>query len=368
MQPTRLFPLLLALLVVATPRTTEADPTPRDEKMIDERFAVQEGQLFDLDVADADVIIETGASTEAHIEVYLRARNYERAREYFEDLRFEVGKRGNTVYIKTDPERRMWSWNRSGGAQITIRAILPKTFDLRLTTSDGNIDLPAIQGLIDVRTSDGDVVAAALTGASVGIKSSDGDIRVGAIASETVVVQTSDGDINLQNVTATSIRIKTSDGTISAGDLDGEVVVHTSDGDISLRSVRGPVISLRTSDGDVTTEQLIGERIDVTSSDGELWLGDIGGNLRATTSGGDIRARLTMPAEIYLRTGDGDVHLYAPIDLRADLSFRGERVRIASAYQFAGTLEKDRARGSIGGGGPLIEVRASDGAVTFTDR
>ncbi len=68
-----------------------------------------------------------------------------------------------------------------------------------------------------------------------------------------------------------------------------------------------------------------------------------------------------------MRSGDGDIHISAPGDYSAALSLRGERVRIASGFQFDGKLKKNEAEGRINGGEFTLEARTSDGEVVFKE-
>ena len=83
--------------------------------MIDERFSLNEGGLLKIDVGDANVEVEPGASDEVHVVVIVEARDRERGKTYFEQQNFDVSHQGSTVRVETNAQRnRRMNW-RTGG-------------------------------------------------------------------------------------------------------------------------------------------------------------------------------------------------------------------------------------------------------------
>lgn len=356
------------LFVPAPARANAVPPTPEPryapEKMIDRTFSVDRGGLLDIRVADADLNIVTTDDREAHVVVWLDARDMRRGREYFEMQRFSVEKRGQTVEVLTDPPRRVnWSWERWGEINIWVDVRIPRTFNAEIQTSDGDIVLEALDGRVNLKSSDGDIETGRLTGPSISIRTSDGDILTEALSSDDLTISTSDGDIRLDDIEADEVMIRTSDGDISARNITGEMDISTSDGNLRMGNLRGPTIRLRTSDGEIDAETLAARNSDVQTSDGDITLGFVEGGLRATTASGEVRVGLSGDAAAYLRSSDGNVYLELPTDASADIDIRGEDVRLASSFRFQGDLDDENARGRLGSGGPLIEARASDGTV-----
>jgi DUF4097 and DUF4098 domain-containing protein YvlB len=342
---------------------SETPSPPQREKMIDQRFEVEAGGLLQVRVGDADVFVETGG-TGVHVEVFLEGRDMDRARSYFESLRFRVEQEGNTIVVATDPSReRSGFWNQNGGARIQVRAHVPETFDADLNTSDGDIALERMEGRITARTSDGDVTVAQLSGPAIQLRTSDGDIRAEALQAETLTVQTSDGDLVLGKLLAPEMTLRTSDGDVRIDELEGRAELVTSDGDVDVGTARGPMLRLRTSDGTIRAEALYASRSEVRTSDGDIALEHASGDLEATTSSGDVRVGLTELDTVRLRTSDGDITIEVPGDARADVYLRGEDVRISSAFAFEGRVEEEEVDGMLNGGGSHLEASASNGTV-----
>ena len=87
---------------VRTASKVRVRATSASEVMIEERFSVRTGQTLAIDVTHADVEIETGNVTEAHIRVTLDSNNMERARERFELMNFQVFQVGDEVRIESE--------------------------------------------------------------------------------------------------------------------------------------------------------------------------------------------------------------------------------------------------------------------------
>ena len=173
------------------------------ERLIDRTFDVSSGDDLSVRVDHADVEVVTGASDQARVEVFLDARDMERARRYFEDLRFEVEQRDNTVSVTTNRRPGMnWSSARSGGARITVRIAVPEAFDADLRLSHGDLDLGALTGRTSVQASHGDVETASLRGPALSFELSHGDLDADRLEAEAIRLRTSHGDLDLGTVVA----------------------------------------------------------------------------------------------------------------------------------------------------------------------
>lgn len=339
-----------------------------EDVMIDRRFDIGPGGSLDVQVGDADIVVETGSGTETHVQVILEGRNMELARRYFEEQNFSVEQAGQSVRVVTDEERNGRPWQDNGEAQILVLVRIPTQFDVSLATSDGDVKLGDLNGTAAVRTSDGDVIAGDVVGNAVALKTSDGDIHAGALRSDHIAVQTSDGDVRVGAAEGTEIVLQTSDGNIMADQLRGRIMVSTSDGDIQMGRLDGPAVTLKTSDGEIRAEAVSAAQAEVTTSDGNIRLPHMDGPLRASTSSGEIEVFLLKPGQVQLRTTDGNIRVSAPQSLPANVRLRGENVKIASSFMFQGRVEPEEVDGTINGGGPMVEAYAQDGTVFWGEQ
>lgn len=337
------------------------------EVMVDETFKVSNGENLSVSVGDADIDVETSESNEARIQVLLDGSDMDKARAYFEDQNFEISRDGKTIHVVTRPERRNYSWNRTGNAGIQVHINIPESFNVSLKTSDGDIRLGRLNGETSIHTSDGDIITDAIMGPAISIRTSDGDISTALLDAREVSVTTSDGDIDLNDIRAENISIRTSDGDIRGNHLTGISSVSTSDGDIIITTLEGEKVAVRTSDGEINTDRVDALESQFQTSDGSILLKSVSGALTAKTSSGNLDVTLGDVEKAYLRTGDGDIYIRAPHDYSAALYLKGERVRVSSGFQFDGKLKEDEAEGRINGGGRSIEARTSDGEVVFRE-
>ncbi|MFQ5568913.1 MAG: DUF4097 domain-containing protein [Rhodothermales bacterium] len=355
------------LLFLLAPNASAFQQDRDTEKMIDRSFSVEEGGRLDIEVGDADVEILPGTSDEVHVQVFLEARNMDRARDYFERQHFSVTQHGNTVRVETDAERRFrFSINDwRDHPRILVQVNAPSRFNADVRTSDGDIMVEHLDGDIRLKTSDGDVTAGTLTGSHLSLGTSDGDISIDAIEGDDVTFYTSDGDVILGEIVASGISVRTSDGDIRAQRLDGEAEVKTSDGDLRIEAFHGSSLQARTSDGDITIDELISETSTVRTSDGSITIRHAEGDLNVSGSDADIRLNLVNPGEVTATTSSGDITITLPSAHAADVYLRGDDVRVSSRLDFTGRIDDEKADGELNGGGSRIEARTSDGDVTL---
>ncbi len=140
-------------------------------------------------------------------------------------------------------------------------------------------------------------------------------------------------------------RIVTSNGPIRLDDLDGGARVRTSNGPVHASHIRGE-LDIETSNGPVEATGVTGSTT-VRTSNGPVQLTlDAVGELRATTSNGPITVRVPpgTGAEVRARTSNGPIS--------SDFEVKSE-----------GFFSKDRLDGSIGAGGPLLDLTTSNGPI-----
>jgi DUF4097 and DUF4098 domain-containing protein YvlB len=315
--------MVMAVMIVLLSWAVHAG---QKEVVFDETFEVKSGGQLRLDVNDMDVEIKAG-SDEGRVVVTLRG-DLEKARERFEESNFKARLEGNTLIVETQKHKKWVSWSWSSGGGIHISVTVPEKFDVAVKTDDGDVVAGNIEGEIELRTSDGDVDLGELTG-------------------PTIMVKTSDGDVMAKSLEGGDIEIRSSDGDIIVDRLDGDdVSASTSDGDVTLKKVNATSISVRSSDGDLN-------------------IGASGGELRAKTSDGNIDVRIGGKTAVDLSTSDGDIVIRAPSDLGAELDLRGEHVKLGGKIALQGEVSKRSISGTLGGGGPLVRARTSDGSIAI---
>ncbi len=140
-------------------------------------------------------------------------------------------------------------------------------------------------------------------------------------------------------------RIVTSNGPIRLDDLDGGASVRTSNGPVHVSHLRGS-LDVETSNGPVEATGVTGSTV-VHTSNGPVQLTmDAIGDVRASTSNGPITVRVPpgAGADVRARNSNGPIS--------TDFDVKG-----------AGFSSKHRLEGSIGAGGPLLDLTTSNGPI-----
>jgi hypothetical protein len=153
------------------------------------------------------------------------------------------------------------------------------------------------------------------------------------VPQETVLdLHSGDGHIRVDG-TSGAAKLDTSDGHIEVRDFNGALRAHTGDGHMTIDGVFTD-LELHTGDGHVDFTARPGSKLN------SAWL--------IRTSDGGVEARLPqdLAAELYAHTGDGHIVLDLPVTV-------------------SGSIERSRIRGTLNGGGPLLEIATGDGRITL---
>ncbi|MEO8596355.1 MAG: DUF4097 family beta strand repeat-containing protein [Candidatus Solibacter sp.] len=180
-------------------------------------------------------------------------------------------------------------------------------------------------------------------------------------------------------------RLTTSNGAIRAYDCAGPARLKTSNGSIEVRNLKGP-LNGETSNSSVDLSEVEGN-VDVRSSNGHIRAAGIHGSLDATTSNSTIRAALdavsgpvrvqssngsidlTMPAgaqtALRAHTSNSSITLHLPGEVNARLSAVTSNASVTTDFEMRlrGDIGKHSIEGTLGSGGPLIDLSTSNGSI-----
>lgn len=163
------------------------------------------------------------------------------------------------------------------------------------------------------------------------------------------------------------LAVVTGDGGIQASDIGGQLDLHTGDGGIHADRLRGAV-HLDTGDGGVVVHELDGQLV-AHSGDGHMHLDGRFDHLDVTTGDGPVQIDVGSGSHVAqgwsIQTGDGGVRLRLPNDLRADLhAHTGDGgITMDLPVEVSGQIGHHDLRGTLHGGGGLLEVRSGDGSI-----
>jgi DUF4097 and DUF4098 domain-containing protein YvlB len=181
--------------------------------------------------------------------------------------------------------------------------------------------------------------------------------------------------------------ISSSNGKIQIEDVEGKTRLHTSNGAVRVSRLKGD-LEARTSNGSIEARDVEGN-VDFHTSNGSIRAEGIRGSLEAVSSNGSIIARLTDPARnwpVRVESSNGHVELTLDgkqlPDVRASTSNSSILIRLpatANARVRAHTSHsainsefdelhsegrhRSEMEGTIGSGGPLIELSTHNGGI-----
>jgi DUF4097 and DUF4098 domain-containing protein YvlB len=182
-------------------------------------------------------------------------------------------------------------------------------------------------------------------------------------------ITSSNGSIRVESLSG-SARLKTSNGSVRVSRLDGPLEVQTSNASVEVNDVKGNAV-VRTSNGGIRADNVYG-------------------SIEGTTSNASIRANLTEPEAmrpVKLESSNGSVELTMSTlknnDIRINTSNSSITVRLPSSINGqvrahtsngkittdfdtvvrAGQIGKNNLEGSIGSGGPVLDLNTSNGSI-----
>jgi len=297
------------------------------------------------------ISVTGGAGDEARVEVYVRGNNggsnlsKDEVENRLKEYELSIKKEGETILCiakrKSESSRNNWK----NGLSISFKIYTPEKISINLITSGGGISLKNLTGNLGFTTS----------GGSLKLQNLGGNIKG----------RTSGGGINISGC-RDSIDLATSGGGIYADGCKGNIKLTTSSGGLTLKKLDG-TIKATTSGGGIRAEEISGDFLTSTSG-GSIKLYNVTASVRASASGGGIDADIkSLGKYLSLSTSAGSIHVRMPMDKGMDLDLDGQRVKVPTLTKFSGTVEKDRVKGSLNGGGIAVRIDANSGGVYINE-
>jgi TonB family protein len=229
----------------------------------------------------------------------------------------------------------------------------------RLETEGGHIQVQDVAGDLKAFTAGGHINAGNIAG-DASLRSGGGHIRASQIGGR-ADLQTDGGNITVGQA-GSLVSVRTGGGQIDFGEVRGSVRAQTGGGGIRIMYVSGPM--------------------EVESSAGSICLTRVAGTVRAATAGGTITAWINpdapssggtvhLPGLSQLTSGNGDIVVYLPRNLAADIDALvesgGER-RIEADPALALQIQsrgngQAHALAALNGGGPTLRLRTTAGKI-----
>jgi DUF4097 and DUF4098 domain-containing protein YvlB len=181
-------------------------------------------------------------------------------------------------------------------------------------------------------------------------------------------IVSSNGGIQIIDVEGAA-RLRTSNGSVKATKTNGAYEIETSNASVDLDGHNGPA-SVRTSNGQVRAENVRGHLDAVTSNasiTARLTDPEPGRPLKLSSSNGSITLTLEnlKNNDIVATTSNSSITVRMPGSLGAQLKARTSNSSVSSDFEVAvrGTISKNQLEGAINGGGPVLDLTTSNGAI-----
>ncbi|MGE5508334.1 MAG: DUF4097 family beta strand repeat-containing protein [Chitinophagales bacterium] len=143
------------------------------------------------------------------------------------------------------------------------------------------------------------------------------------------------------------------------------VEIGTVSGDVQLGALETGDFRFHSVSGELDSPQLTVAKAEVSSTSGDLTVASFTGEGRFSTVSGEIEVACTqLTGNLKLHTTSGEVQLDLPPDARFNLEARSTSGEIKSAFPITiagGAGERHRVSGTVGGGGPLVELETVSG-------
>jgi DUF4097 and DUF4098 domain-containing protein YvlB len=342
---------LVSLFILGLSISTISLAQDKETPYLVKTYKSSEVKNLNVSTSSGGISIMGGAGDEARIEIYLKVNNggsnlsKDEVENRLKEYELSIKKEGETILCiakrKSESSRNNWK----NGLSISFKIYTPEKISINLITSGGGISLKNLTGNLGFSTSGGGLKLQNLGGIIKG--------------------HTSGGGINISGC-RDNIDVATSGGGIDVEDCNGDIKLTTSGGNLTLKKLNG-TINATTSGGGIRAEEISGDFVTSTSG-GSIKLKDITASVKATTSGGVIDADIkSLGKYLSLSTSAGSIHIRMPMDKGIDLDLYGQRVKVPTLSKFSGTVEKNRVKGSLNGGGIAVSIEANSGGVYINE-
>jgi hypothetical protein len=143
---------------------------------------------------------------------------------------------------------------------VQLALVVPKTVDVRTTTTNGDIEVRELEGdSLALATTNGDVDITDIHSDSVSATSTNGDLALEELRTKTLRAATTNGDIGVRVARRPDdLRLASTNGDIEAVVPSGsyDITTHTTHGDIDIEGLEddsssGNALSAETTNGDI---------------------------------------------------------------------------------------------------------------------
>ncbi len=179
-------------------------------------------------------------------------------------------------------------------------------------------------------------------------------------------IATSNGPVRIDNIEGT-VRLKTSNGNVHVSGIRGMLDAHSSNGTLEVADVTGDA-TLHTSNGAIRADVHKGA-FEATTSNGSITARLIETDshpVRLESSNGRIDLTMDAAREVHAGTSNSSITVRLPSSAGANVRAHTTNSSIDSDFDVSvhgGMISKHRLEGTIGSGGPLLDLGTSNGSI-----
>jgi hypothetical protein len=160
-------------------------------------------------------------------------------------------------------------------------------------------------------------------------------------------------------------RVVTTNGSIHVTGINGPARLKTTNGGLRVISLDGPLDGV-TTNGSIELERIQGD-CNVKTTNGRVRAEAVSGAFEASTSNSGVDARLDQlrPGGVRVATSNGGITLHLPEPLNGRLLARTSNGSVHTDFdvRVQGEMRKNHLEGTIGSGGPVLDLSTSNGSI-----
>jgi DUF4097 and DUF4098 domain-containing protein YvlB len=239
--------------------------------------------------------------------VEINGTKYARSKTLLDDVKIDTNTAGGSIRIRTV---RPADNHGGSGARYTLHVPRKVLLDT-IATTNGSIKVEDVDG-------------------NARLKSTNGAIRT----------QKVHGDVNAD----------TTNGALEVQDLDGNANLHTSNGSIKVEGTHGSLDAI-TSNGSITAA------LDNPSSNWPLKLHSSNGHI-------DLTIRSAKIPDVRADTSNSSITVHLAGNVNARVHASTSHASVSSDFDLhGGANSKSELEGTIGSGGPALDLSSSNGSI-----
>jgi len=250
----------LAAMLVALSGAAACGVSARAEARDEWRrsYPVTKGASFEIENTNGRIRVEGGSGDTIEVVAVrtVRAPSEAQAKATLADVRIEERKSGSHIKLET---RNEFSFllSRSKRVDYTVRA--PSWVDLRLESTNGEIEVTGAGGRLRAESTNGDIRAIGLQGGA-DVETTNGDVvlELTRLADSGLRSSTTNGDITvtLPREVKAKLSAKVTNGSITAKELDLTTTEQSRRKLEGHLGGGGPQVRLSTTNGDIRLQGL----------------------------------------------------------------------------------------------------------------